>query len=140
MGKNEIAFFIFTLSIVFAEEKEDYGQYGNYNLWRQTLCERDDDALNRDVQNCMTYENSHFYRSWKCCLEEILPNAKGSFIVYQKTACENKFIYYMTDECIDKRKAVKTKMQMNEPAAICFDDILKKHDLTELRKYFFDEE
>ncbi|XP_042908034.1 uncharacterized protein [Parasteatoda tepidariorum] len=135
MEKMKVLFFLCAFIVVHGRENNDVGPYGQHNLWRQTLCERNCDTLNKKLHHCMTLETTYFHDTFQKCLNEILPAIKGSYVLFQRKACKDKTIYHKIDECISEHKAVYTTM--NQEAADCFLNVLKKYNLPELIKKYF---
>ncbi|GFQ91883.1 uncharacterized protein TNCT_801 [Trichonephila clavata] len=119
-------------------DASDVGDYGNYNEWRKVICEKKSDDLYNDMNACFKMESKMIIDATTECIHEIAPDVEGTVVAFVQKACEDKSVFKKMDECFAEYEAnveFKKQMELKPEVKACYEEILKKYEITELMHY-----
>ncbi|XP_042908036.1 uncharacterized protein [Parasteatoda tepidariorum] len=125
---------------IYAAEDADHGEYGNNNLWRKTICEKNDESLFSEIDKCVDLQTKTIHEALTSCMKKVHPSSEGKYSLYLKEACNNVPLFLKIDDCMEQHKSLYKEVGIGEKALACLEETMKKHNLRELLEYYIDTE
>ncbi|XP_054714516.1 uncharacterized protein LOC129224113 isoform X2 [Uloborus diversus] len=111
----------------------------NVKSWRDTICEKDNDSLNNEMEVCFQLESKSNRDATADCAKEAVPSSNGKTVKFMKEACKNREAFKKFDDCFAEYYAnpvFRSQMEVSRETVECYNEVLKKYNIEELSFVF----